>query len=676
MAETKSPFHRGERKLQSLVGVRDQMENFGRRVIRDYLPEQHREFYKNQNYLFLGHVDPDGWPWASMMFSPKSFIDSPNENSLSLNIKPMLGDPLGSSLKEQLEVGILGIELHSRRRNRLSVAVSSLQDDNIELEVRQSFGNCPQYIQERHWQAEPKQRAAAKVEAFQNLDLEARQLIANSDTFFVASYAQTNESIASNGADISHRGGKSGFVRVDENNLLTIPDFVGNFHFNTLGNFLENPKAGLLFVDFKQGHVLQLTGTTEVLFTSNELEHYDGAERLWTFKTVYGRWLRNCLPKSWRIESESPNNRLTGTWVEAEKQRRATNHAKQWQTVELSKVITESDRVSSFYFSPLVGQVLSRSQAGQFLTLRAELNGKIVSRCYTISSAPDDNFYRISVKRDGTFSTYLHRQLQLGQSLEVLPPQGEFTMDASDVSTALLLAAGIGITPMLSFIRDSLNEAIRSRYQRNIILLVQLKYRSDQSFYTELEAYQQASQGKIKVYWLFSQETSIELKDNEFSGRINRGFLNRIIDVSQMQSFLCGPKAFMQGTYQLLTETGFSDKQIFSEAFGPGSLIKTSDKVVKEALSASVKFLKDGAELSHNLWQNSDGNLLDFAEQHGLNPEFSCRSGRCGSCRAKLLEGQVSYGGAAVAAHQDDEVLLCCAKPAKGTDSLQIELVS
>jgi hypothetical protein len=121
------------------------------------------------------------------------------------------------------------------------------------------------------------------------------------------------------GVDVSHRGGKPGFVWVDNNNTLTIPDYLGNFHFNTLGNFLVNPKAGLLFIDFDKGHVLSLTGIVEILWESVELEYFDGAERLWQFHLEKGLYLKYSLPFKWQFEGYSPTTEVTGSWAQSDK---------------------------------------------------------------------------------------------------------------------------------------------------------------------------------------------------------------------------------------------------------------------------------------------------------------------------------------------------------------------
>ena len=248
MASTTSPFHRGEQAIQSRFGVRDRMERFGSRVIRDHMPTQHQEFYSQLPFIFAGHADKDGWPWASILFNKPGFIQSPNPKTLDIQAMPVKGDPLANTLKKEspekdISLGLLGIELTSRRRNRLAAHVTSHSDDGIRLEVDQAFGNCPQYIQTRDLEMlAPSTLPQSSVKDIQVFDDEAKALITHSDTFFVASYINSNanneNSSASEGADVSHRGGQPGFVRVDNERTLTIPDYLGNNHFNTFGNCL------------------------------------------------------------------------------------------------------------------------------------------------------------------------------------------------------------------------------------------------------------------------------------------------------------------------------------------------------------------------------------------------------------------------------------------------------
>jgi predicted pyridoxine 5'-phosphate oxidase superfamily flavin-nucleotide-binding protein len=214
------------------------------------------------------------------------------------------GDPLAKGLNKGKRLSLLGIELETRRRNRLSTYINQVSEKGIELNIKQAFGNCPQYIQNRKLQyIEPSSMLPETTERLTQFDEQAIELMTNSDTFFVASFIANKHNAVSEGADVSHRGGKAGFIRVDDVQTLTIPDYLGNNHFNTLGNFLENPKAGLLFIDFEKGHLLTLTGTVEILWDSPDTEFFAGAERLWKFHIDHGFWLKNVLPLRWELKA-------------------------------------------------------------------------------------------------------------------------------------------------------------------------------------------------------------------------------------------------------------------------------------------------------------------------------------------------------------------------------------
>ncbi len=296
-----SPFHKGEIAIQTRLGVRDKMERFGQKVIRDHMPRQHQEFYERLPYVLVGHADAEAWPWASILFGDAGFMQSLDPRELKISALPVTGDPLENSLVQGAALGVLGIELHTRRRNRLAAHIMSADNSGINLHIDQAFGNCPKYIHSRESQHSASMVfSRPTVTRFSELDEAAKTLIQASDTFFVASYVAEDTGRASDGVDVSHRGGDAGFVRVDDELKLTIPDYQGNNHFNTLGNFQENPKAGLLFIDFDNGHLLTLTGRVRILWDSSETSQFEGANRLWTFVLDHGIWLRNALPLQWR----------------------------------------------------------------------------------------------------------------------------------------------------------------------------------------------------------------------------------------------------------------------------------------------------------------------------------------------------------------------------------------
>ncbi|OUS01124.1 FAD-binding oxidoreductase [Gammaproteobacteria bacterium 42_54_T18] len=692
--DTPSPFHRGEQAAQTRLGVRDKMERFGSRVIRDHMPEQHRDFYQQLPFIFIGHSDKTGWPWASFLFNNPGFITSSNNKTLNINASPIKGDPLNNALEEKARLGLLGIELTSRRRNRMAAHITETSNNQITLCVDQAFGNCPQYIQDRELiKLAPSSIPQPEVTKLTTFDQQAQELIKKSDTFFVASYANSGENVASDGADVSHRGGRPGFIRVDNENTLTTPDYLGNFHFNTFGNFVENPKAGLLFIDFETGNVFTVTGTVEIIWDdiksdSPDATFFEGAERLWKFHIDHGYWIKSGLPLRWKLNDFSPNSLLTGTWDEAEKLRQAETQKNQWLPYTVSDVISESSVIKSFHLLPQ-GHQKPTFIPGQFLTVKSDINGHEQIRTYTISSAPADNRLRISIKREtspnqgtptevlpnGIFSNFAHDNIKPGDTILAKAPSGAFTFDASVQRPAVLLAAGIGITPMISMARHTLVEALRTRYIRPLTLITSARDKYQRAFFDELNEIADKSGEQIRNFWALSQtdKTDIAGKDVHQQGRISAELLQAVLPLDDYDFFLCGPSGFMQSMYDMIRGLGVSDARIAAEEFGPASLTRDHDEATvtftprPAAKEAIIEFTDSNVEQA---WSEGDGSLLEFAEAHGFTPEFGCRSGQCGACKTQLISGEVSYQTEHSSAVNDDEVLLCCAIPAeiKGED--------
>jgi predicted pyridoxine 5'-phosphate oxidase superfamily flavin-nucleotide-binding protein len=314
--EHPSPWHEGERTLQARHGVADRMESVGRRVIRRFMPDQHREFFARLPFVVVGSVDGEERPWATVIEGAPGFAHSPDPQHLVLAATESAGDPAWNGITDGSAVGVLGIELATRRRNRLNGRVRNRRPTDFTIEVEQSFGNCPQYIQRREPRgasARPDPGSAIAAERLTALDEAAIAQITGADTFFVASHADPGGDPQRRGVDVSHRGGRPGFVRVD-GDRLTIPDFAGNLHFNTLGNLLASGRAGLAFVDFASGGVLQLSGRAEVLLDDPEIALFDGAERLWRLEIE--RAFRRPAALGMRLElvEASPRTLETGTW--------------------------------------------------------------------------------------------------------------------------------------------------------------------------------------------------------------------------------------------------------------------------------------------------------------------------------------------------------------------------
>jgi hypothetical protein len=320
-----SPYHRGEQLMQERAGVRARAERAGRRMIRDFMPDQHRELFEKLPFLLAGSVDAQGRPWASILVGRPGFARSPDPYTLAVKAWPVRGDPLGGNLAVGAPVGLLGIQLETRRRNRMNGVVVAL-DNGFTVRVGQSFGNCPQYIQAREprFVAEPAPAEPRPAHAEgANLSPAASLLVERADTFFIATAGPgAGRGDPAHGVDISHRGGKPGFVRVARDaggTVLTAPDFRGNSAFNTLGNLALEPRAGLLFVDFAAGDVLSLTGAAEVVWDGPELAAFAGAERLLRFRVAEGVRIGNAVPLRWSPPEAAPQLAATGSWAEVER---------------------------------------------------------------------------------------------------------------------------------------------------------------------------------------------------------------------------------------------------------------------------------------------------------------------------------------------------------------------
>ena len=296
-----SPWHAGERQMQQSAGVAERMAVTGPKVIRDHLPEQHRDFYPLLPYLVLGVVDGQGTPWATLVEGAPGFVHSPDPQRLQIDSLPSATDPARAGLHQGASVGVLGIDLNTRRRNRMNGRLGALDPDGFSVDVVHTFGNCPKYIQLRPVEGVARKPGNA-VERSDHLDAAAQHLIRSADTFFVATYVDTDGERA---VDVSHRGGNTGFVRV-EGNVLTIPDYAGNLFFNTLGNLAANPLAGLLFIDFDTGDVLQLAGRTALILDGPQVALFEGAQRVWTVTVEHVARRPAALALRWRFAEFSP----------------------------------------------------------------------------------------------------------------------------------------------------------------------------------------------------------------------------------------------------------------------------------------------------------------------------------------------------------------------------------
>ena len=674
-------WHEGEIALQEKVGVVERMAAVGQRVVRDYMPDQHRDFYAQLPFVVLGSVDGQNDAWATFIEGRPGFMSSPTPTTLDVGASLDPRDPAHQGLLEGKPIGLLGIEMHTRRRNRMNGFVSTTAG-GLRIDVDQSFGNCPRYIQLRDFSfaRDPREPASGGLEELMGLDDEARATIASADAFFVASYVDRDDRRQ---VDVSHRGGNAGFVRVGDDGLLTIPDFDGNLFFATLGNIFVNGKAGLLFVDFVTGSMLQMTGDAEVILDSPEIAAFQGAERLWTFKPRRIVRRRNALALRWafRADGWSQNSLMTGKWSQAIDRLKATELTKAWRPLKVTRIVEESATIRSFHLQSADDAALWPHVAGQHLPIRLRPPGddRPLIRTYTLSVAPSDGVYRISVKRDGAASQFLHDTVAVGDIIEARAPAGAFTIDARETRPAVLLAGGVGITPLLAMLRHVVFEGIRKQKVRPITLLHAVRTKADRAFEKEVAELAAAAKGAAKVLRVQSDVEGAEQEaDYDVEGRIDMALLSRVLPFHDYDFYLCGPPQFTQTLYDGLRGDNIADERIHAETFGPSSLKRTASETGKTAAPRQappsdrpvpVVFTNS---LKEARWTPGSGTLLELAEARGLQPEFSCREGNCGTCRTKLVDGAVTYVKEPTAKVDENEVLLCCAVPSRQEGGVQL----
>ena len=302
-----SLYHEGELAVQERVGVLSEGAQ-NARVIQDSIIKGALRFLNQLPMAVLGSLDQKGNVWASVLVGNSGFMQAEDDRTVTLDLNKILHnpqDPFWENIKNNEKVGMLAIELASRRRLRINGRVERKGENGLTLHVEESYPNCPKYIQRRHVTIKPmgNELLPGSSQRGDGLGVTQRTFIAQADTFFVASMHPER------GVDASHRGGTPGFVTVVDDRMLRIPDYPGNSMFNTLGNLTVNPRAGLSFLDFESHRTLQLIGRAEILHDLNgSEEETGGTKRYWQF--YIDRWVEIIHPQqvSWEFFDSSPYN--------------------------------------------------------------------------------------------------------------------------------------------------------------------------------------------------------------------------------------------------------------------------------------------------------------------------------------------------------------------------------
>ncbi len=539
-----SPFHHGEQSVQERLGVRD-IEDWARKVVRDHLPEQHREFHTSQPFLVVSARDDAGRPWATLLAGPDGFVTSPDPQHLVIHAKPTMGDALENAFAEDADMGILGIELATRRRNRVNGRVASHGSNTITFRVDQAFGNCPQYIREREWKRVDNEPSAA-VQRSTGLSSTQQKWIEAADTFFIASGFRGEGESPTFGMDVSHRGGERGFVRVLDETHLQFPDYAGNNHYNTIGNLVLDPRAGYLFIDFATGSLLQISGRASIDWDSAARHEFPGARRLVTLEIEKIVELPGAIGLRWDVDAESV------------------------RSLRLVEKIPESSDVTSFVFEARDGGPLAAFEPGQHLPIEVSVVGgaETARRTYSLSSAPNDERYRISVKREpnGLVSRHLHDNLEPGAIVSSRRPAGDFMMTCN-VCPLVLVSAGVGVTPMISILHAVADSGDRP------VWFVHGARDGDHHPLIEEVRNLVAERPNINTHIAYSRpRPEDELgTDYDSEGHVTGDLLKRLVQNVDAHYFLCGPTRFMADIQAALEQQNVPADQIHYESFGPSA---------------------------------------------------------------------------------------------------------
>lgn len=294
-----TPFHDAETAIQARFGLAEQLAVRYKGFIRPQMPQQHRDFYAALPMVIAGMTDKNGKVWALPLFGQKGFVQTPSETQLCINAQMPLSKIMDLNIEANSKIGLLGIELETRRRNRVNGVIQDVSSQTVPaqgmlntyknepqtyglaIKVDQSYGNCPQYIHKREIDLDETQFLVQKELKFEKstaLSTKTISMIEQSDTFFIASRTRFFSEDPRSGIDASHRGGTTGFVKVIGNSLR-FPDFSGNKFFNTIGNIQDDGRVGLFFPNFINGDALFISGKGKVLWDENLTREYEGAER-------------------------------------------------------------------------------------------------------------------------------------------------------------------------------------------------------------------------------------------------------------------------------------------------------------------------------------------------------------------------------------------------------------
>ena len=340
--------------------------------------------------------------------------------------------------------------------------------------------------------------------------------------------------------------------------------------------------------------------------------------------------------------------------------------------INIQDVIRETaDAVSLIFKIP--GNLKSKFafHSGQYLTLKKIINGKEVRRAYSICSSPTDSYLKVAIKavENGTFSTYATSELKAGNFIEISEPEGKFVLEPKPNKNYIAFAAGSGITPILSMVKDVLKNESSSTFT----LIYGNKTVADTIFKNELDALKEVNSDRFNLHYICSRE---QIEDSLF-GRIDKAHTNFYINNKYKNTtfdaaYLCGPEEMIKEVSTTLSEHGIADKNIHFELFTV-SVDEDAVLEIKEG-STEITILLDDEETTFIMNQTDD--ILSASLRNNLDAPYSCQGGVCSSCLCKVTEGKAVMVKNSILSDSEVEeglVLACQAYPTTSKISIDFD---
>jgi ferredoxin-NADP reductase len=333
----------------------------------------------------------------------------------------------------------------------------------------------------------------------------------------------------------------------------------------------------------------------------------------------------------------------------------------------------ECRNVVSIYLTAHDRKPLPEFQPGQYLTFDLPVPGrpKRLVRCYSLSDRPRPEHYRVTVKfiaappdnpeaQPGLGSNYMHHHVREGDLLDVRAPSGGFHLDPDRPLPVVLIAGGIGVTPLLSM----LLEEVETASKRETWFFVGARNRFEQPFKEEIERIARDNRN-VRLHVCYSQPGPEDVpgRDYHSAGRLSIAVLKNQLPSSNYDFYLCCPSRMMEELNNGLKAWGVPEKKIHTEAFGAASVKRTAsvEALGSSAAGLAVHFSRVNQTV---LWKGQVESILDLAEAANIAIESGCRAGNCGTCKVAIKSGQVKYLKEPGYAVEAGTCLTCCCVPA------------